>query len=382
MALAHFEDARVLTPERAIQVGPLDDCRSVAVSPDGELLATGNHQVGGVRIWRIHDAAEVAKLPIDSGTGVTFSPDGKLLMSTAPPCRLWTVGTWREARQISGRGLCFSPDGRLVAVDGSEQSHPPGRDGERPRSRATRKPRPLRRGLRDVQPRRFAAGCDQQRPTSGAPVGPAAIRRKLAPMGLDWDAPSYPEIESASANAPPTPLKAVVDMGALDGELRSLLDQALKLQHEGKIAEAIAVLREASRKWPNDATVHNNIAWLLVTSPESLAKPDRGSRTCATSRPTDAGGTGHLNTLGVALYRAGEFAEAITTLEQSLAVGKGQFDAFDLFFLAMAHHRLGHRIEARALPLTAQCAGWNRKKTWQPNTLPTWRHFASKPRRC
>ncbi len=55
----------------------------------------------------------------------------------------------------------------------------------------------------------------------------------------------------------------------------------------------------------------------------------------------------HLNTLGVALYRAGQCAEAIDVLERSLAAGQGQYDAFDLFFLAMAHHDLGHPGQAR-----------------------------------
>ena len=64
-------------------MGPLDDCRYVAVSPDGQWLATLSHQVGGARIWRIRDAAEVAKLPVDAGRGVNFSPDGKWLITGA-----------------------------------------------------------------------------------------------------------------------------------------------------------------------------------------------------------------------------------------------------------------------------------------------------------
>ncbi len=54
-----------------------------------------------------------------------------------------------------------------------------------------------------------------------------------------------------------------------------------------------------------------------------------------------------LNTLGVSLFRAGHYAEAATFLERSLAAGKGEFDAFDLFFLAMAHHNLDHPGRAR-----------------------------------
>ncbi len=42
-----------------------------------------------------------------------------------------------------------------------------------------------------------------------------------------------------------------------------------------------------------------------------------------------------------------QYADAVTVLEKSLEAGHGQFDAFDLFFLAMAYQRLGHNEEAR-----------------------------------
>jgi uncharacterized protein HemY len=62
----------------------------------------------------------------------------------------------------------------------------------------------------------------------------------------------------------------------------------------------------------------------------------------------DPGLADALNTLGVVQYRAGRYAEAIETLKRSLTAGQGHSDAWDLFFLAMAHHRLGHREQARA----------------------------------
>src|SRR5262249_39929971 len=114
VALADFGFAFVATPERTFHVGPLDDCRSLAVRPDGGWLATGMHGTDGAQVWRVRDATPVAHLAIDGHVRVAFSPDGKWLVTGAPPCRLWAVGTWHEARQISGEGQCFSPDGRLL----------------------------------------------------------------------------------------------------------------------------------------------------------------------------------------------------------------------------------------------------------------------------
>jgi tetratricopeptide (TPR) repeat protein len=49
-----------------------------------------------------------------------------------------------------------------------------------------------------------------------------------------------------------------------------------------------------------------------------------------------------INSLGVALYRTARLDEAVSVLEKALILGKGDWDGFDVFFLAMAHARLGH----------------------------------------
>jgi WD40 repeat protein/serine/threonine protein kinase len=61
----------------------------------------------------------------------------------------------------------------------------------------------------------------------------------------------------------------------------------------------------------------------------------------------------YLDTLGAALYRAGRFEDAIRTLDEACAVhGKGG-NSCNWFFLALAHHRLGHADDARRWLSTA-----------------------------
>ena len=56
VALADRDCAHVCTPDRVFQLRSLDDVRSVAVSPDGEWIATGSHGHNGAQVWRVRDA--------------------------------------------------------------------------------------------------------------------------------------------------------------------------------------------------------------------------------------------------------------------------------------------------------------------------------------
>jgi WD40 repeat protein len=56
----------------------------------------------------------------------------------------------------------------------------------------------------------------------------------------------------------------------------------------------------------------------------------------------------HRTTLGLALYRSGEYRQAMTTLEIESASDKETSSALNLFFLAICHARLGEPAKAKA----------------------------------
>jgi tetratricopeptide (TPR) repeat protein len=141
----------------------------------------------------------------------------------------------------------------------------------------------------------------------------------------------------------------------IDMLIRSYPEYAPALERPGETheslghdEEALADLKRAGEMPSGDPAQANNLAWKLATGPPLLRDP-KLALSLARKATEEAPGTAvYLNTLGVAQYGAGRYAEAVTTLEKSLAAGKGRSDAFDLFFLAMARHKLGQAARARA----------------------------------
>jgi tetratricopeptide (TPR) repeat protein len=106
--------------------------------------------------------------------------------------------------------------------------------------------------------------------------------------------------------------------------------------------------RAAADKYlPRSTLGLNNRAWRLVTVPTAERDPKRALVLIRKAVEVAGDESQYLNTLGVVLYRNGHWNQAITALEKSLALGKGKFDGYDLYFLAMCHARLGDADKAR-----------------------------------
>jgi eukaryotic-like serine/threonine-protein kinase len=214
VAMAHRTTACVATGAQTIRVQPLNDCRYVAVSSDGEWLATGSHNGTGAQIWRLRDGARVIELPVVGPVRVVFSPDRRWLMTSTAPCQLWAVGSWQKQPPIGGEGRCFSPDGRLVVVMDADNAlrlveASSGRSVARLESPDS------------CNPLSASFSPDGSRLAVTTKDGPAihvwdlrAIRRHLRSMNLDWDAPAYSDDDPADPAAPPLP-KLQVDLGPL-----------------------------------------------------------------------------------------------------------------------------------------------------------------------
>ena len=107
------------TGGEVVTIPALKDARSLALSPDGKLLAAGVNEA--VKLVEIPGGREVDTLSVDPFLkSVAFSPDGKTLAAGGTSVVLWNVADRREMAKFSVQpwvdGLTFSPDSKLLAV--------------------------------------------------------------------------------------------------------------------------------------------------------------------------------------------------------------------------------------------------------------------------
>jgi eukaryotic-like serine/threonine-protein kinase len=322
-------------PDRPIPLTPHADVRHTGVSPDGKWAATGSHWYTKVKIWAARTGKLVKELPIEWGSMVGFSPDGKWLATTGGPgVSLWAVGSWMPGKQVGGVLFAFAPHGPLLAVEtghgvirlvspdsGQEYARLEGPNQE-PASRICFSPD----GAQLV-----ALAQDSQ---SIHVWDLRATREQLTIMGLDWSLPPYPPAPKVEDSQP---LRVQVELG----------DQALSPRSREETARQIIEQdRRALTANPNSAAACNRLAWNYLTAPAAL-RDWKAALPLAQKAVQLEPGPMNRNTLGLAYYRAGRYREAIEASQANL---KDQVDwvlTYDLYFLAMSHHQLGERAQAR-----------------------------------
>ena len=165
------------------------------------------------------------------------------------------------------------------------------------------------------------------------------------------------------------------------GHLNALEARGESLQRLGRHAEAVEDLTALLKFFPEDADLYekrarcydalndrshadgdrikaaelarnaagqlNGRAWRLLTGPPSERDPVRALELAKKIVEQMPDAHDYLNTLGLAQFRNGLYGESIATLEKSRKAGERELDAFDLFFLAMCHAKLGDSLKAR-----------------------------------
>jgi WD40 repeat protein/Tfp pilus assembly protein PilF len=377
-------------PDALVSLSPHADVRSIALTPDGTMAATGSHNRSLVKIWNTRTGEALHELNLPSSR-VAFSPDGRKLLTTARGLELWSVGDWRRLWKGDGSSLsahAFSPDGRLVAVDAGTgrimiYAADDGRiiaqlDDPYPAALHSLAIGPDGRYLvgisRDLYhlfvwdlagaSRRLAEiGAVSELFPAGAPEVDKAAALSLAIDPGDADQQLLDELaRSRSALADrPADGELLLRTGRLlcrlgrDDEARPVFSAAITAalpaasielaacEMRGERWEAALEVLDRALSQPAlapalSASLCNTLAWFLSLAPAELRDPQKALALARRAIELDPGNRKHLAVLGLAFYRLGEHSLAVETLKLSLRDSNSP--VFDLYVLALCQRAM------------------------------------------
>jgi WD40 repeat protein/tetratricopeptide (TPR) repeat protein len=333
---------------------------AVAFSPDGRLLLTGSYD-NLARLWDSATGQPLGK-PMEHAEpveAVAFSPDGRTFLTSSPDTS--SLRRWEVPAQLSSDLPCLAAwVETITGLELDEQGSVRTLDNEAWRQRRERLDQlggpPPGEPARLLDPILFGSG-------------PTARAESLVKLGR------WPEAEAALAEAiaarpfsgavgilrarfdflHSTPWKVAAHLGDLirrrPEDVRARHLQILSLTAAGDrdgLRRAISDLLKRFRG-STDPEKANGVAWCCSLAPDVLSDPEAPVRLAeiAVQGATGTGKSACLKTLGAALYRAGRFEDAIRRLEEGIQLREGASVPADWAFLALAHHRLGHRDPAR-----------------------------------
>ena len=98
----------------SVTLSPDEGEIEVSFSPDGKFLVTKGVSV---QVWEVGSWKEVAFLEHnDSVRAFSFSPDAKFLVTSSIfEAKVWGVGSWNEIATFNWHKFSFSPDGKFLA---------------------------------------------------------------------------------------------------------------------------------------------------------------------------------------------------------------------------------------------------------------------------
>jgi eukaryotic-like serine/threonine-protein kinase len=365
---------------------------SVVFSPDGQRFASGSAD-GTVRVWdRAGGEVFIFLGHSEAVSSVAFSPGGDRLASASSDrsVKVWDTATGQELFTIAGitddvGSVAFSANGRRLATSSSSQEVKVW-DAASGLELLTLTPPQNVNHLVFSPDGRFLAGAGLDSVFVWG--GKAEVSQEAQPVSLGWQALSrhWNAVEKAVAA---NQWFAVVwhldrllpeqpENGALflhrawaHGQLRhweqAAADSAQALERVKPGKEVQWFFRLAWLRWvcgdpegyrrvceglltqhleTTDADTANLVALACGLAPRATVNasfPVRLAQRAVDRAPQNGG---YWETLGMAHYRAGDWAAAIAALEKANSL-RGGGNGYEWFFLAMAHQQQGNKDQAR-----------------------------------